>query len=1334
MSWWKYSAILTLATALGALGCGSSASSTVTITISPTTTSVITNRTQPFSAMVTGNTNTAVTWTLTCETVNKVVATNCGSVDATGLYTAPPILPTVTVSGTTTVAPAVTVTATSQADTSKFATASLTIVTAISIMLTPTSATVGTGETFLFAATVNNPGCNLISNPTCQNVTWSLSTTLTGIGSIGSTTGVYTAPTSVPNGSAAQGGSTVVITATSVADTSVTATATVNVVTASTPTVTSVTPNTTALGSLFQDVYITGTNFISTENVFINNQQLASSFVFNVSSTVIRARIPDKVLAAPPPSGILQIGVSEQTGAIQTCTVDPSLCNIKVNVARPGVVGPTPTTLPQEAAGVQSFNVDGGFFGTGSNPPAPAVTATFNGQLRGVQLSPSQSINSTRRLTVSLGGGSNSSDLAVPGLYPVAIRSNSDPSKFAVSNIAVQPIYKVPSAVAVPVGTAPSDVAINFATGIVVVTNMGSNDITLLDISSGVPGAPLVASICTAAVGAAAPCPVSGPSSVSVDSVRNIALVVNSTSKTIAVVDLQKRAIASVIPIPPGETGVADTPGAVAVNPVTGRALVTMQQKNYGILVDLTGSSQGIVGTPCVPNIPCIAGIVSITTGPNARVAVDPNLNWALATPGTAGSLGIVDLNQQSSNAITAISRTNNGVGNVVTVTVASTSSSPPLSVQVGDAVFIQNIQFPVCSTFPVTTNCPPGSVSPAIAMLAPGFDGFYQVSSVGPGFNQFSYTQTQNATLPNVATQAAPQATTTGASVNYAQPVAIFGVPLAAQGIAINPETAQAVLVDPSASGSVLFFSLLDQSISQLNLSSQSIQDLGTIATAYNPLTNIVVTVNSTTNNLYVIDPTGKRRLNDGQPFISTLNGPVAVAIDPGSNIAVVANQKGNTVSILTLGAIKPFSITETSPKTIITASSFLTPPNPSQQTITVSGKGLTCSGGTTSLSVRLDGIGLATSCSGSSDRQLTALVPANMLISARRYALDVADSSGNVTNAEDLTVEQSVNVSSTACPTPLPSGVAVDPQTNFAFVTLFGCNQVAQIDLNTASVAFAAVGANPIGVAVLPRLGVAVVANNGGNGTASIINYQNQTPVVTQTVGTGAGPIGAAANDATGQVAIANSVANTVTVVDGVNGGTSTISTGQRPIAVGFNYVNGQVAAAASSGNSLGVSGGTSGAASQTFPINAPTSVIYDPVTTDCGSNNGGTTTNTTGCFIVTSSTANSVLVIDPVSSAEATFGVGINPTSLAYNYRTSTLVTTNTGSHTISVVDFLGQIIRAVLPLPPTNAGNSDLALSLATAGAIQYALDIQPFTNIAVIADTVNGQVLFVPLPR
>lgn len=1276
------------------MGCGKSTPNTVSITISPTQASVITNRTQLFSGLVTGSSNTAITWSLTCAT--GVAANSCGNIDATGLYTAPATIPTVTTNGTTTVAPTVTITGTAQADTAKTSTAVLTIVTGISITISPTTATVGTKETFLFTATVNNPGCNLTSNPTCQNVTWSLATSTTSPnpnGSIGSTTGVYTAPATVPSPS------TVIVTATSVADTSVTATATATVVTAATPTVTSVSPNSTALGGLFQDVYITGTNFISTNNVFVNGTQLAPGFVTGVSSSLIRARIPDFMLAVPPPSGIFQIGVSEQSGPLQTCTTDPSACQITALGVRPGVVGPTPLSISQ-GAGVLSFGIDGGFFGTGSNPASPAVSATYNGQLRAIQLPGSQTLGSTRQLSVTIGGSSNAGDFTVPGLYPVAVKSSSDPTRAAVANLAVQPVYSPPTSTriavgSVPASSAPSDVAVNPATGIAVVANQGSNDISLIDLNTSTPT--FIANICTAAVGAAPPCPASGPTGVSVDYVRNIALVVNSTAKTIAVVDLNTRAVSFVLPV------LQDTPNSVGINPVTGRALVAMQQKNYGVLVDVT------------QNPPVYAGIVSISTGSNTHVAIEPHLNWALATPGTLGSMGIVDLSRQSSNVITAVSRTNNGTTTVVTVTVQSTTSSSPLSVQVGDAVQIQNVQFPA-------------GTDSTIAAQAPSFNGFYGVSAVGPGPNQFSYTQLDS-TLPNVATQSTPQAAS--GSVNYSQPVATVGLPITIQGVAINPETQQAALFDPSTNGggNVSFFSLIDQSVSSLALQVNKAADIGTIAGAYNPLTNTVVAVNFFANTLSVIDPTQPHRLNDTNLF-PTLAGPIAVAIDPGANLAVVANQKDNSVSVLNLGAIKPFSITETSPKTFISNSTLGSGPSPAPQQLTVIGKGLTCAGGATNLSVRLDGTAIPTSCSGNGDRVLTATVPFGMLTSARRYAVDVADSSSNVTNAEDFTVEQSVDV--TGCSsTPLPAGVAIDAKQNIAAVSLYGCNQLALINMSTGTGSVVNVGTNPLGVAVLPRLHLAVVANNGGSGTASIVDELAHS--VTQTVATGSGPIGAAADEAAGHVAIANSVANTVSVIDAVTGGVSSISTGNRPVAVAYNYVNHQLAVAVTSGGSVGIS--TNGSSvSQSFTVNTPTSVVYDPVPTDCGSNVNGVTTNTTGCFIANSSTGNTADVIDPVSSVQTVFRIGINPTSIAYNFLTSTLVSTNTASHTITVADFLAQKIRSVITLPPTAPTNADLALSLAFSGALQYAVDIHPLTNVAVIADTVNGHVLFVPLPH
>src|SRR6202158_4658094 len=97
---WKFCLILTLALGLGALGCGGGTPATsITIAISPTTASVITNTTQAFSAFVTGSSDQAATWTVTCPT--GVTAPACGTIDTNGVYSAPKTVPTVTPRGHT---------------------------------------------------------------------------------------------------------------------------------------------------------------------------------------------------------------------------------------------------------------------------------------------------------------------------------------------------------------------------------------------------------------------------------------------------------------------------------------------------------------------------------------------------------------------------------------------------------------------------------------------------------------------------------------------------------------------------------------------------------------------------------------------------------------------------------------------------------------------------------------------------------------------------------------------------------------------------------------------------------------------------------------------------------------------------------------------------------------------------------------------------------------------------------------------------------------------------------------------------------------------------------
>jgi hypothetical protein len=185
-----------------------SATATVTVTapvavsITPTTANVEAGATEQFTANVTGTDNANVTWSVVGGDAN-------GTISGTGLYTAPATVPN----------PAtVTIKAVSQADTTKSATATVTVINAaVSVAMTPNSASVIVSRTQQFAATV--------ANAKDQTVTWAVNGTVGGDATIGtiSTTGLYTAPSVVPTPA------TVTITATSNADTTKSATAQVTI-------------------------------------------------------------------------------------------------------------------------------------------------------------------------------------------------------------------------------------------------------------------------------------------------------------------------------------------------------------------------------------------------------------------------------------------------------------------------------------------------------------------------------------------------------------------------------------------------------------------------------------------------------------------------------------------------------------------------------------------------------------------------------------------------------------------------------------------------------------------------------------------------------------------------------------------------------------------------------------------------------------------------------------------------------------------------------------------------------------------------------------------------
>jgi hypothetical protein len=118
----------------------------ITVSVAPTTGSILLGNSQTITATVTNTTDTSVAWSV--NGVPGGTATT-GTVTTGGVYTAPGDLPSPAL---------VQVTATSQADATKSATAQLTIVSDVGISVTPPSASVELGATQAFHAVITSAG------------------------------------------------------------------------------------------------------------------------------------------------------------------------------------------------------------------------------------------------------------------------------------------------------------------------------------------------------------------------------------------------------------------------------------------------------------------------------------------------------------------------------------------------------------------------------------------------------------------------------------------------------------------------------------------------------------------------------------------------------------------------------------------------------------------------------------------------------------------------------------------------------------------------------------------------------------------------------------------------------------------------------------------------------------------------------------------------------------------------------------------------------------------------------------------------------------------------
>jgi DNA-binding beta-propeller fold protein YncE len=1069
-----------------------------------------------------------------------------------------------------------------------FVTAPVTVVQGVTVQIYPTEPTMAVDETLQFTATVGGTSNTAVS--------WTVKTNVTGAdGGTISPSGLYQAPEQVPSGS-------VTVVATSADDPAVTASTVVTIEATPDMTITSIHPATATEYSVQQDVYVLGTNFLQTGTVVVGQPPatVAVPTTF-ISATLLRATIPASQLAQ---AGNLAINVSTQLGDLST----NGPANLAIAPSRPAVVASTPRSALSGGSTID-VNLTGGHFGTSTG-------VQFNGQAAALD---SSANNDSRHLSVVIPLGS----LSIPGLYPLVVQNGDAasagvPSMTAV-NLAVQPApANIPTSSPfgpISVGSNPSAVDVDKADGIAVVVNSGDDSVSLIDLNPYPAGSP---SLITTITGVGN----SGDqlTSVAVDDLllpHPLALVVDSTNQTVVAIDLTTQQIAAVS-VSIGPTASSPVPYSIGVNPLTHRAIVAYQSTDQATILDVS------TGTPVV--VQQVGGVLThYSTGVLPAVAIDPQLNWAVVTPGgSVQSTNLVDLG------------TNDG-------------RSPQVI----------------------------GSL-------------------------------TASATV---------------------------------QGVGINAETHQALLTDPSA-GSFTSYSLLDNAVNSItfrNPDGSLFNELHFVAAAANQLANIGVAVDEDTDTAAVVDLERGTVLQTG---IQVGSSPEAVAVDPGKNLAVVTNQGSNTVTILSLGSIRSTGASP-SPQIVESSPSFAYTPATAGTTVTLTIIG---AGFVSASQVLLDGTSIQVVSVSANGREIVATVPANMLAAARRYAITVQNpANGGVSNASALSVVQAVGVGSS------PVGVAVDRERDLAVVSNSVDDTVSLVALSPTTPTGpngvqagkvgtigqpVVVGITPYGVAVLPRLGWAVVANYGSSNISWLdvteTNGAISTPVALCSACTGATGVAidedaalAVVTNSTNPNGSTNYYASIVSLPQTLSGtatDASNPSVGDIPTGVAVDPNLEVASISASEDNSVNYLpfGASVLSYSSTAGLSLPAGVAFDSLNQ---------------VFLVANSLANSVVIVDPLTRIPTSARTGINPTSVDYDFQTSTLVTFNSESGTVSALDYVCPPIQGTAcPTPQVRTviglGES-LPASATPIGANAISIDMN--LDIAVVVDQGNNRVLLVPLP-
>jgi YVTN family beta-propeller protein len=630
MNRWTTGAVLLLVAALAACGNNNTKAGIVISAASATTgassVTVPINGTEQFAASVTGVSDTTVNWQVclpttvstvlpnTCTTIPGVtpprgftVLTGYGTINQNGFYTAPSAIPATN---------NFVILATSPVDSTTFATFGVVIDSGIRIQVTPVTSTINSGDSLQFTATVTGT-----SNTA---VTWEVNGTAGGDVNNGGTISAGGLYQSIATATGSE-----IIKAVSGADGSTSGQATVTLVGAA-PTLTSIEPEVTAQGSAQQEIYLAGTNLTSNGAVTVNGTVVPYVFV---STSLVRVPIPASLLASAGPAT-----VQFQLALVPPSTVAETSNTVTLNVipVRPSIIAATPQSLISSGTAA-TVNLTGGYFSQGT----PATTVQFdNGNEGPVTVATSSNpLLVSRQLSVTLPAAA----LTTPGLYALTVQNpgaaTAGRPSLAAINIAVTPA-SIPGApgtipsISLGGSAQPSAMALDAADGLVVVAEQGANAVVLVNLANNTVSAPI-------AVG-------SKPTGVAVDDLlpHHLAVTANSGDNTVSVIDLTTDTVTKTISLA-NFTPATSFPVSVGINPQTHRAIVANASTNIATIIDLINTNTTI--DPACTVAPCplttIGGnLTPYSTGASPAIGIDPGLNWAVITPGGAGSINLVDL------------------------------------------------------------------------------------------------------------------------------------------------------------------------------------------------------------------------------------------------------------------------------------------------------------------------------------------------------------------------------------------------------------------------------------------------------------------------------------------------------------------------------------------------------------------------------------------------------------------------------------------------------------------------------------------------------------------